>query len=149
MVKYFYAPFYAFASGENFWVSYITIALGGVTSFSFFYYISSFIFISTKVIKPVVSKVVPDKVLTNIKEKRETKKSKRKKFTRRNRMILKFKQSGMWLIILTTPVLLSLPVGAFLLNKYFDHKKTAYLGALLAIVIEGFIICAFLWKPFL
>ena len=146
MVKYFYAPFYAYASGESFWISYVTIALGGITSFSFFYYISSFIFISDKVIKPVVDKLLPEKVLTKIKERREHKKSKRRKFTKRNRLILKFKQSGMWIIILTTPVLLSLPVGAFLLNKYFTHKKTAFISAISAIVIEGFIICLFLWK---
>jgi hypothetical protein len=150
MVKYFYSPFYAFATGESFWISYITIALGGIASFSFFYYISTFIVISTRFIKPVMDRIIPEKTAANYREKRELKKSRRKKFTKRNRLMMKMKKSGMWLIILTTPVLLSLPVGAFLLNKYFSHNKLAYIGALLAIVVEGFIICLFLWhiNPF-
>ena len=150
MVKYFYSPFYALAAGEGFWTSYVVIALGGITSFSFFYYISTFIVISTKFIKPVVEKVMPEKTVANYKERRELKKSRRRKFTKKNRFIMKMKNSGMWLIILTTPVLLSLPVGAFLLNKYFHNRKIAYWGALMAIIIEGFIICLFLWhvNPF-
>ena len=145
MVKYFYAPFFAFAMGENFWVAYFTIILGGITSFSFFYYLSSFIVISTKFIKPAMEKMIPEKITVYYKKKREAKKDNRKIFTRRNKRLVKMRNSGMFIIILLTPVLLSLPVGAFLLKKYFDGK-TAYFGAVAAIIIEGFIISALVWQ---
>ena len=145
MVKYFYAPFFAYATGESFWVSVITIILGGISSFSFFYYISTFIVISTKFIKPLFEKIIPEKIYDFFNEKKEIKKDKKRVFTKRNKRIVKMKHSGMFLIILTTPVLLSLPVGAFLLKKYF-HGKGAYWGALFAIIVEGFIISLLIWK---
>ena len=145
MVKYFYAPFFAYATGESFLVSVITIVLGGITSFSFFYYISTFVVVSTKFIKPYFEKIIPNKIYDFFVEKKESKKGNKKVFTRRNKRIIKMKHSGMFLIIITTPVLLSLPVGAFLLKKYF-HGKGAYWGALAAIIVEGFIISLLIWK---
>jgi len=151
MVKYFYSPFYAFATGENFWLSYVVIVSGGITSFSFFYYISTFVNISTKFVKPFLTYVISEKYLEKVRRKRSLKKSRRRKFTKRNRMIMKFKNSGMFLVIFLTPVLLSLPVGAYILNKYFKNNKLAFPGAVVAIVVEGFILCLLVWRdiPFI
>jgi hypothetical protein len=149
MVKYFYSPFYAYMANLSFWESVITIIIGGITSFSFFYFISTFIVISTKYIQPGIVKFIPERMIERYyyrKEKRTQKRLQKKKFTKRNRFLIKIKLSGMWLIIVTTPVLLSLPVGAFLLNKYFKEKKSAFPLALMAIVVEGFIICLLVWN---
>ena len=146
MVKYFYAPFFAFSAGEKLWVSYIVMVAGGFTSFSLFYYITPFINISTKYLKPALLKMLPVKFRLFLKKQREIKKDKRKKFSKRKRFMIKLKSSGMWLIILTTPVLLSLPVGAFMLKKYYPENKYSYFYALLSIAFEGLVICILIWK---
>ncbi len=53
---------------------------------------------------------------------------------------------GMWGIILLTPVLLSLPIGAFLLRKYYRGNKLSFPLMLASIVIEGFLLCVIYWS---
>jgi hypothetical protein len=56
---------------------------------------------------------------------------KKKVFSRRNRRIVKIKSKyGLLGIAFVTPVLLSIPVGAFLVVRYFDRKpnKLIYLA---------------------
>jgi len=49
----------------------------------------------------------------------------RKTFTRRNRNIIKIKSRyGLWGIVILSPVILSIPVGAFLMVKYYGLKLT-------------------------
>ena len=49
-------------------------------------------------------------------------------FTRRNRRLIFLKNKyGLPGIVILTPVLLSIPVGAFLITKYFGRKKINYL----------------------
>ena len=61
-------------------------------------------------------------------------------------MLIRMKKFGMWAIILTTPVLLSLPVGAFLLKKYYWSRKGVVFFALLVIALEGFLLCFLIWN---
>ena len=145
-LKYFYAPLFAYGTGLSIWESVITIILGGFTSFLFFYYISHFIVISTKYVKPVAHRVTPDTWLSRYYERKERRNSKpKKKFTKRNRRIIRMRNAGVWAIILTTPVLLSLPLGAFLLRRYYDHKKGVLFFALFAIALEGVLMCLAVW----
>lgn len=149
MVKYFYTPLYAYVTGLGFWNSVIAMIAGGITSFSFFYYISRFIIISSRYIKPALHKITPNPWLQRYDHRQEQKALKRKntkKFTRKNKMIIRMKKLGMWAIILTTPILLSLPIGAFLLKKYYHSRKGVVFFALLAIAIEGFILCFLIWN---
>ena len=149
MVKYFYTPLYAYLTGLEFWITVPTMIVGGMTSFSFFYYISHFIILSSKYIKPAVNKIIPDPWLERYdrrKEQKALKKMQAKKFTRKNKMIIRMKKFGMWAIILTTPVLLSLPVGAFLLRKYYSFRPGVVFFALLTIALEGFLLCFLVWN---
>ena len=58
---------------------------------------------------------------------RNRKKS-RKVFTKQNRWLVLIKTKyGLAGIVILTPVLLSIPVGAFLNTKYYGHKKNSYL----------------------
>jgi len=149
MVKYFYTPIYAYLTGLDFWVSMVTMIAGGITSFSFFYYISHFVIISSKYIKPTVRNLAPDPWIEKYDRRKEQKalnKKQGKKFTRKNKMLLRMKKMGMWAIIFTTPVLLSLPVGAFLLKKYYNVRRGVVFFALLIIALEGFLLCFLVWN---
>ena len=61
-------------------------------------------------------------------EKLKRKRKTGKKFTRRNRQLVRLKtQYGLIGIAILTPVLLSIPVGAFLVTKYYENNKLSYL----------------------
>ncbi len=49
-------------------------------------------------------------------------------FTKRNRRLVRIKaQYGLYGIVILTPVLLSIPIGTFLVAKYYRHNKSGYL----------------------
>lgn len=65
-------------------------------------------------------------------------------FTKRNRRILEIKNKyGLTGIVLLTHVLLSIPVGAFLITKYFGRKKISYLYVVVIQVFWSFAFTAF------
>lgn len=149
-VKFFYTPIYAFVLGLELYETMFFMLSGGVASFLFFYYISHFVIISTKLFKPVAKTITPyhlrDKYAT-WRDKRAIHKTSKKKFTKRNRLIVKLRRDyGMWAIIFLTPSLLSIPVGAFLLRKYYEKRKFVVPFALMVILLEGIIFCILFFK---
>ena len=57
----------------------------------------------------------------------EKPKKKKKIFTKRNRRIIRIKQKyGLIGIALTTPLLLSIPIGVFLAVRYYPRSRTKY-----------------------
>ncbi|RLD32395.1 MAG: hypothetical protein DRJ02_01375 [Bacteroidetes bacterium] len=148
-VKYFYAPLFAYFSGLGFWESMTAMVTGGVSGFLFFYYISHFIVISAKYMKPTARKIMPESWLQKYrskKERRNLKKKQAKKFTRRNRMLIRMRKAGMWAVILTTPVLLSIPLGAFLLRKYYHPRRGVVIFTAFVIIFEGALLCYLVWN---
>ena len=58
---------------------------------------------------------------------REGKKKPKKIFTKRNRRIIVIKRKyGLPGIVILTPVLLSIPIGTFLVTKYYGDNKKSY-----------------------
>ncbi len=52
----------------------------------------------------------------------------KKVFARRNRRLVLLKTKyGLPGVVILTPVLLSIPIGVFLITKYYGHKKMSYL----------------------
>ena len=147
-VKYFYTPLYAYLIDLNFTETVITMTSGGVVSFLFFYYISYFVIISVKYVKPVASKIAPRslaKAYVNWLAKRDLKRQNRKVFSRRNRLMVKMRRVGMWAIILLTPITLSIPVGAFLLRRYYQNRRGVVIFTIMAIIVEGAALCWLIW----
>jgi len=72
------------------------------------------------------------------------KQEKKKIFTRRNRRIVKIKQKyGLIGIAFTTPLLLSIPVGVFLVVRYYHSSRTKYIyligsNILWSVIYTGF-----------
>jgi hypothetical protein len=61
-----------------------------------------------------------------------------RKFTRKNKLIVKMRRLyGMWGLLILSPIILSIPVGALLGNKYFRHNRHFIPYMLLSIVIWG------------
>jgi len=151
-VRYFYTPIFGLVIKLDFVSTVITMLTGGVLAFLVYYNLTSLLLMFGKFFKPILIKVFPDswnKNYTLWLIKRREKRKHKKKFTRRNRFVVKFKRNyGMYGIILLTPWLLSLILGAFLLRKYYSDRKEALPLAILAIIIQGlFLNFLFYWLP--
>ncbi len=143
-IKYFYTPIYAHMIGLDFWSTLFTMISGGIGGFLLYYYFSSILILSSKHLKPKIKKLLPESTLVayrNFQVKRREKRKNKKKFTRRNRFMVKFgREYGMISLILLTPVLVSLILGAFLLRRYYFKNPLALPFMLLSIVVEGAIL---------
>ena len=148
-VKYFYTPIYAFFIGLSFIETLLSLLAGGIFGFFVFYYISNILILSARYLKPVIINHTPKSILDrrhNWKQKRKEKRKNRKKFSWRNKLIVKLKTKyGMWGISLLTPIALSIPIGAFLLRKYYHNRKEAIPIMLFSIITEGIILCIVYW----
>ena len=148
-VKFFYTPIYAFLIGLGFWESLLGLLFGGVFSLLAFYFATDIFLVYVKHLKPVIVFVTPHNTRLRYQDwtqKRSEKRKQKKRFTKRNRVFVKIRnQWGLWGIVIATPFALSLPLGAFLLRKYYGHRKIALPAAILALIIEGFILNVIYW----
>ncbi len=151
-VRYFYTPIFGLLIKLDLTTTVITMITGGVLSFIVYYNLTTLLLMLGKYVKPLLIKTFPDswnKKYVRWLIKRKEKRKHKKKFTRRNRFIVRFKRSyGMYGIILLTPWLLSLVLGAILLRKYYGNRKEALPLAIIAIIVEGLFLNFILyWIP--
>ena len=142
-VKFVVSPAYSFIIGLNYWETILVTSIGGIFGFFFFYLVTKFIIYELHQVKQLAIRYIPNKILHSVKIFKPTSKSRKTKkiFTRRNRMIVQImNQYGMWGLIILTPILLSIPFGAFLSYKYYGHRKRLIPLMMLAIVSWAFII---------
>lgn len=135
-IKYFVTLPYAMMIGLDYLPAVIAVLAGGIGGFILFYYLSRPIirfFIQNRV---CICNLFPSFVKRRYSLYCERRKQLRKKiFTRKNRFIVKLKtQYGFWGIIITTPVILTIPVGAFLASKYYSNRKLLIPYMILSIV---------------
>jgi len=151
-VKFFYTPIYAFAIGLDFWSSFIGLVSGGIISFLAFYFATNIFLIYVEHLKPVIIKVTPNNTrlrYNNWQKVRTLKKKNKKIFTKRNRLLVRMRRKwGLWGIMLTSPFLLSIPIGSFLLRRYYGHRKIVIPCMFVIIIVEGFIINSIYWILF-
>lgn len=125
-VKYVLTFPYALLIGLNFQQTLISVTLGGIAGFFFFYHFSGFAIRQFHHVKTFIWKYSPRLIRRKYRQlvawrKRTTGE---RVFTKRSRFIVKFRAKyGMIGIIIASPIILSLPIGAFLLNKYYPKNK--------------------------
>lgn len=125
-VKYFLTLPYAMIIGLDYKQAILAVLVGGIGGFLFFYYLSTHVSKGMSYAGPFVCKLVPN----FIKNRYQTFCAKRmqpvprKKFTRKSRFIARFRTTyGFWGVIIATPFILTIPVGAFLANKYYSKRR--------------------------
>jgi hypothetical protein len=147
-VKYILTLPYAMIIGMEYPEALIAVLLGGIGGFLFFYYLSKRVIQVFNHNCPKISGLVPLAFRERYKafcESRSIRRKPVKIFSRKNRFIARFRTNyGFWGIILTTPVLLTIPVGAFLANKYYSRRRHIVLYMILSIigwagVLSGFV----------
>ena len=146
-VKYFWATPYSFGLKLNEWETIFFMELGGILGFLFFYYFFGFLFKELKLLWPVVYHFTP--VLFKVRfemwlNRQREKKVLARKFTKRNKLIIRIRRRyGMWGLVVLSPIILSIPVGALLGNKYFKNSQHFIPYMLLSILIWGVVSVSF------
>lgn len=148
-IKFFFAPIYAFNIGLDFWSTYVALIIGGSISFLLVYYATNLFLVYVNHFKPKVVKVSTNKTrlyYRNWKKKRAQKRLGRKKFTKRNKRMVRIRRDwGMWGLIVSSPVLLSIPIGAILLRKYYGHRKRTIPSMLVYLLVWGLVLNTAYW----
>jgi hypothetical protein len=134
--KYILMIPYAKLIGLNYSQALLAVLIGGIGGFFFFYYLSNWSIRKFSNIRPFLCRFVPQNIKKRYKLFCERRTTKLKKiFSRKNRLIVRLKKTyGLWGIIITTPVLLTIPLGAFMASKYYSRKKNVVGYMLVSIV---------------
>lgn len=125
-VKYIVTLPYAMIIGLEYEYAILSVLAGGIGGFLFFFYLTKPLVRGLDWLHPRVCAMVPNtfKQRFNTFCQRNKPIKKVRNFTRKNRFIVRVKKSyGFWGIIIATPVILTIPIGAFLANKYYGKRK--------------------------
>ena len=136
-VKYFVTLPYAMIIGLDYQQAIISVLIGGIGGFLFFYYLSKRVVSTIEYIRPAICRFIPEfiKVRFHVFCARLSLNKPAKIFTKRSRFIAKVKSTyGFWGIIIGTPFILTIPVGAFLANKYYAKRPYTVLFMILSII---------------
>lgn len=136
-IKYFLTLPYAMIIGLDFKQALLAVLAGGIGGFLFFYYLSKHVSKGIDYIWPYFCKIIPLSIKNRFQTYcvRKMQQSPRKRFSRKNRFIAKFRSTyGFWGIIIATPFILTIPVGAFLANKYYSKRRQTVPFMILSII---------------
>ena len=151
-LKFFWATPYAYLFGLNKVETFVMMEIGGLLGFLFFYSFFSFMLKELKLIWPLIYHITPRIFRLRFEQwldRRRYRKLTANRFTRSNKMIVRIRRKyGMLGIIVLTPIILSIPVGAFLGTKYFHHNYNFIPSMLLSIFLWG-IVSLLLFSTFL
>lgn len=145
-VKYVLTFPFAILIGLNLQQTLIAVTLGGIAGFFFFYHLSGFTLARGHHVKSFLRKHLPLSVRLKYRQLKawRIRLTGERVFSRRNRLIVRLKTKfGLAGIIILSPVILSIPIGAFLLNKYYSKHKFAMPYMVLSILSWTAVFVAF------
>ena len=145
-VKYIITFPFALLIGLNVEQTVIAVTLGGIAGFFFFYYFSGFAIKQFHHVKTFLRKIMPAIFHFSYKQLKEWRReiTGERVFSKRNRFIARFRAKfGLPGIVILSPVILSIPIGAFLLNKYYSKHKFAMSYMVLSILSWTAVFVAF------
>ncbi len=135
-VKFMFTPFLGPAEGLSFFETYILCVTGGILSAAVFYFLSDYFMRKSR-----------EKELKK-NQKGEKVKSK-KKFTKKNRIIVKTKITiGQVGLSLWAPFFLSVPIGTIIVAKFFRKKRGTFLLICIGMVINAFVMTSLAYFVF-
>lgn len=145
-IKFLFAPLISIGYGFNYIQTSLITAVGGILGIFFFYFLSKWIIAQYNKCCPAIYSY-----FTGVKSEtsrriliREIKI--KKKFTRKNKMIINARNKyGFIGIILFTPVLLSIPLGAFLARKYYSGRNHTLIYMSISVVLWSFFISSIIF----
>ena len=128
---------YALLIGLNFEQTIISVTLGGIAGVIFFYHFSGFAIRQFHHVKTFFWQHSSRSLRLKYRQLVTWRKKMtgERVFTKRSRFIAKFRAKyGLIGIVVASPIILSLPLGAFLINKYYPKHKMALSYMVLSIL---------------
>lgn len=146
-IKYVLTIPYARLIGLTYEQALIAVLIGGIGGFLFFFYLSGWVIKGIKSIWPFVCRLIPSFYQAKYKgycgQRKKTKTH--RIFTKKSRFIVSLHKSyGLWGIVIATPILLTIPLGAFLANKYYAGRKYVVTYMILSIIGWAFVLTTFI-----
>ena len=142
-VKYLLTIPYARLIGLSYEQALIAVIFGGIGGFLFFYYLSGWLNRKMGTIKSFLCRMIPPFVRLRYQRFCTDPKSKRPSriFSERSRFFVTARRKyGFWGIVITTPILLTIPLGAFLANKYYARKRHVVTYMIISIIGWAFVL---------
>jgi hypothetical protein len=138
-VKFFFAPLISIGYGFNYSQTVIFTTLGGIAGLVFFYFLSQWIIRQYYKYCPIVFSYFTGERVEKAKRILNCSEQPKKKFTKRNRFLINFRfKYGYLGLVCLTPVLLSIPIGAFLAQKYYSKKSNVLLHMSISVMLWSF-----------
>ena len=129
-VKFIFTPSIAIATFNelSFYQIFLPTVFGALFCFNFFFWISKRLMLIAKA----------RRIRINLKNKKKTKKY----FSKRNKWIIKIKQSKMGLVLICflAPLFLSIPIGTIIVVKFYGNRLRAYLTVSISLIIATFLL---------
>jgi hypothetical protein len=142
-VKYLLTFPYALLIGLDETQAIIAVTIGGISGFFFFYYLSAFLIRFLKRHQKDVASFINKNFKIDLTRLFRKLKPDVPVSTKRKRLLVKLRNRyGFVGIIIATPVLLSIPLGAFLLNRYYSRKKHVFAYMVLSILSWSIVLSA-------
>jgi len=146
-IKFIFAPALSIGLGFSYIQTIIITSVGGLTGVYFFYYLSdvtiNFYYKNIYPYFSIAKKLKP--IYIGVPAKTYPLRGK-KSFTFKNKTIVRTRKTfGIKGIAILTPIVLSIPLGVFLVNRYYGHdkKKFIYLG--ISVVLWSFLLTSVLF----
>lgn len=144
--KYILTLPYAMIIGLEYKYAILAVLAGGIGGFLFFFYLSKKLNRSFNRLGLRMGALVPQKLKIRFRASyiKDRPKKKVRLFSRKNRYMVRLKSTyGFWGIIIATPIFLTIPIGAFLANKYYGRQKHVVVYMILSIVGWGAVLSGF------
>lgn len=140
-IKFLFAPLISIGYGFNYFQTVIFTTAGGILGILFFYFLSKWIIRQYNKFCPVVFSYFTGEKVEKAKKILNCDQPPKKKFTRKNKIIINIRRKyGFFGIIFLTPILLSIPIGAFLAQKYYSKKANVLVYMSISVVLWSFFI---------
>ncbi len=132
--------------GYSYLQTFLNTAAGGILGVLFFFFLSKSLLKAYQAVKPLlVRQLLHLRQLSGHSRIVRTRVRQRRKFTKRNRMIIKIRSKyGMAGIIILTPIILSIPLGTFLAIKYYSSRKNLLAWLSLSVIVWSAVISSFI-----
>lgn len=140
-IKFLFAPLISIGYGFNYIQTALLTALGGIMGILFFYFLSKWIIRQYYRFSPAIFSYFTGEKIERSEKILNQEPNQKKKFTSKNKLIINIRNKyGFFGIIVFTPVLLSIPLGAFLARKYYSGRSHTLIYMSISAVIWSFFI---------
>ncbi|MCF8296720.1 MAG: hypothetical protein K9J13_04170 [Saprospiraceae bacterium] len=140
-VKFLFASPISYLYGFNYIQTVITTAIGGIVGVFIFSSFSGWFLKKSQVFREIVYNFYSIPFMSDTVNSHTKAKSKKKVFSFKNKFVAKMKINFGYIgLIAFTPVFLSIPLGAFLIKRYYSKEKNTLIYLTVSVVFWSFVL---------